>query len=290
VNPVNVQFRVDARSGRAPQEETAMSSTVAPETVERSPHEPRITGALERLVADGTAVVTDVLTPSETADALARLWAAADESERRGVSTRAEALDPNAANVRVWNLLDLDPVFRELIEHPVAVALAGALLGPDFIVSNFTANIARPGSGSMMLHSDQSLVMPAPWSEPCTMNVIWCLTDVRFENGATLHVPGSHRITARDEVPADLADRLVPFEAPAGSIVAMDGRVWHTSGRNVTDAEDRALAFAFYSRPFVRPQFNHNVALSPETQASCSPTLRYRLGLDLWQNVTYGRA
>lgn len=263
-----------------------MTSTDAPQRPDVDP----LVAAVDRLRADGTAIVPAVLSAAEAADTLERLWAAASESERRGVSTRAEGLDPNAANVRVWNLLDLDPRFRELIEHPTAVALATALLGADFVVSNFTANIARPGSGSMMLHSDQSLVVPEPWSEPCTMNVIWCFTDVRFDNGATLHVPGSQHIERRSDVPADLAERLVPFEAPAGSIIAMDGRVWHTSGRNVTASEDRALAFAFYSRPFVRPQFNHSAALSPEVQATCSPTLRYRLGLDLWQNVTYGRA
>lgn len=245
---------------------------------------------LDDLERTGVAVVPGVLDPEAAADALARLWAAADESERRGVSTRAEGLDPNAANVRVWNLIDLDPVFAELVAHPVAESIVSGLLGTDHIVSNFTANIARPGSASMMLHSDQSLVMPAPWAEPCTMNIIWCLTDVSSENGATLHVPGSHRIATRDDVPADLADRLVPFEAPAGSIIAMDGRVWHTSGRNVTADQDRALAFAFYCAPYVRPQWNHSVGLSAATQASCSPLLRYRLGLDVWQNVTYGRA
>ncbi len=245
---------------------------------------------LDDLERTGVAVVPGVLDPEAAADALARLWAAADESERRGVSTRAEGLDPNAANVRVWNLIDLDPVFAELVAHPVAESIVSGLLGTDHIVSNFTANIARPGSASMMLHSDQSLVMPAPWTEPCTVNIIWCLTDVSSENGATLHVPGSHRIATRDDVPADLAERLVPFEAPAGSILAMDGRVWHTSGRNVTADQDRALAFAFYCRPFVRPQWNHSVGLSPATQVACSPLLRYRLGLDVWQNVTYGRA
>lgn len=249
-----------------------------------------IADVADELVTHGTAVVADVLSPAEVDHALDRLWAAAAESERRGVSTRAEALDPNAANVRIWNLLDLDPVFRELIEHPVATAIVNELLGSDHIVSNFTANIARPGSGSMMIHSDQSLVMPEPWTAPTTMNIVWCLTDVRFDNGATLHVPGSHRIETRAQVPDDLADRMVPFEASAGSIIAIDGRVWHTSGRNTTLDEDRALAFAFYSRPYVRPQWNHSVGLSAETQASCSPTLRYRLGLDTWQNVTYGRA
>jgi len=36
------------------------------------------------------------------------------------------------------------------------------LLGPEFLISNFTANIARPGSKSMALHSDLSFVLPEP--------------------------------------------------------------------------------------------------------------------------------
>ena len=57
------------------------------------------------------------------------------------------------------------------------------------ISSTFTANIARPGSGSMFVHSDQSLVAPEPWLQPWSVNIIWCLTDVTFENGATLYIP-----------------------------------------------------------------------------------------------------
>ncbi|MCB0998602.1 MAG: phytanoyl-CoA dioxygenase family protein [Acidimicrobiales bacterium] len=249
--------------------------------------------ALARTMHDlhdhGVAVVPGVLSREEAATGLERLWAAAAASERRGVSTRAETLDPNAANIRIWNLLDLDPLFRRLIEHPVSAAIVTSLLGADHIVSNFTANIARPGSESMGVHSDQSLVTPPPWHTACAINIIWCFTDVTADNGGTLHVPGSHRIAERDDVPGDLAARMVPFEAPAGSILAMDGRVWHTSGRNVTTDQDRALAFAFLTSPWVRPQFNHSAALSPESQADCSPMLRYRLGLDLWQNVTLGQ-
>lgn len=241
--------------------------------------------ALRRLDDTGVAVVPGVLDVAGTSHALERLWAAADESERRGISTRAEGLDPNASNVRVWNLIDLDPVFAELIAHPAADALVAGLIGERYIVSNFTANIARPGSGSMMVHSDQSLVMPPPWLGAHALNIIWCLTDVRPDNGATLYLPGSHRFTTPDEMPADLPTRLVPFEAPAGSIVAMDGRVWHTSGANVTADEDRALLFGFYCRPFLRPQWNHPVGLSTATQDALNEQLRYRLGLDPWLNV-----
>src|SRR4051794_15194960 len=154
-----------------------------------------IADAVAAVATDGFAVVPDVLDTATAAEVFARLLDAADECARRGMATYAEGLDPNSANVRVWNLIDLDPVFAELIGHPLADALVAGVLGPDYIVSNFTANIARPGSGSMRIHSDQSLVMPGPWLGVHCMNIIWCLSDVHPDNGATLHVPGSHRWT-----------------------------------------------------------------------------------------------
>ena len=242
--------------------------------------------AKERLKEDGWCALPDVLDADATRETLARLWTAASESERRGVSTYIPRLDPNESNVRVFNLLELDPLFRVLIQHPIAVDLVCSLLGSDYLISNFTANIARPGSRSMMVHSDQSIVVPEPWHHPWTLNIVWCLTDMRFDNGATLFLPGSHRFRTRAELPPDPATHMRPFEAKAGSIVAMEGRVWHTSGANVTANEDRALLFGYYCVPFLRPQVNWNAALSPETQAGVDPELRVRLGLGAAANNT----
>jgi ectoine hydroxylase-related dioxygenase (phytanoyl-CoA dioxygenase family) len=186
----------------------------------------------------------------------------------------------------VFDLLDMDPVFRDLIRRPVALDLVRALLGPDFMISNFTANIARPGSRSMSLHSDQALVVPEPWLAPWSINIIWCLTDVHRDNGATLFIPGSHKVTRRAELGPEPAARLRPFEAKAGSIVAMDGRVWHTSGANVTADEDRALLFGYYSRSFLRPQVNWNAVLSQEVQHGLDAEFRQLLGLDAPANVS----
>lgn len=244
---------------------------------------------MAELRADGYAVVPGVLTPTEVDDIVQRLWNARDESERRGIATYIPGLDPNASNVRVFNLIDLDSVFADLIQHPVADALAAELLGHDYIVSNFTANIARPGSESMMVHSDQAIVAPEPWSSPWSLNVVWCLCDLRRDNGATLFAPGSQRYSTKAELPDDLAEQMVPFEAPAGSIVAMEGRVWHTSGANVTTDEDRPLLFGYYTRSFVRPQWNFSVGLSDETQRRFDPRMRDRLGLDIALNVTTRR-
>jgi hypothetical protein len=244
--------------------------------------------ALGQLRDEGWCVVPDVLDAGAAREALDRLWTAADEYARRGNATHIPYLDPNSANVRVFDLLDIDPLFRDLIRHDLALDFVRAAIGPDFLISNFTANIARPGSGSMSLHSDQALVVPEPWLDAWSVNIIWCLTNVRSDNGATLFIPGSHRVTRLSELGPDAAARLTPFEAKAGSLIAMDGRLWHTSGRNITIDEDRALLFGYYARSFLRPQVNWNVVLSQDVQRSLDPDFRRLLGLDAAANFSVG--
>ncbi|MFL0414236.1 phytanoyl-CoA dioxygenase family protein [uncultured Sphingomonas sp.] len=245
--------------------------------------------ARQQLREEGWCVIPDVIDAETTRQALDRLYAAAEASEARGVSTFMPVLDPNDSNVRVFYLLEHDAIFRELICHPLALDIVEAVLGRGFMISNFTANIARPGARSMALHSDQSIVVPAPWHDAWAINIIWCLSDVRFENGATLFIPGGHRWQSHDDVPGDAKDRLRPFEAKAGSIVAMDGRLWHTSGANVTADEERALLFGYYSKAFLRPQVNWNAALSSETQRAVSPELFQLLGLGVTANTGEAR-
>ena len=154
---------------------------------------------------------------------------------------------------------------QALDDLPASDALAAveALLGPHYLISNFSANIALPGSKSMRLHSDQSLVIPPPWTQVLAMNIIWCLDDVHADNGATLYLPGSHHFQTPDEVPADALSKMRPFEAPAGSFIAMDGRLWHTSGSNITADQQRRMMFAYYSADFIRL----NIFLTDEFQS-----------------------
>ncbi len=85
------------------------------------------------------------------------------------------------------------------------------------------------------------------------INVAWAVDDFSDTNGATRFVPGSHR---RDHGPDSGSGSAlsVAIECPAGSIFVMDGRVWHQTGLNTTAGETRAALFAYYVRPFIRPQ------------------------------------
>jgi ectoine hydroxylase-related dioxygenase (phytanoyl-CoA dioxygenase family) len=241
-----------------------------------------------QLEQDGFCIVQNILSPAELEQARAALDRAVEQTTQAGIPTHFSTLDPNAANIRVNGLPGRDPIFRELLRWPGARDAVEALLGPSFLISNFTANIALPGSGSMRMHSDQALIVPEPWLAPWAMNIIWCLDDVHADNGATRYLPGSHRYRGFDEVPADAAERMLAFEAPAGSFIAMDGRTWHTSGANITADEPRRMMFGYYCVDFIRPQINWEAALPRALKDELDDDMRRLLGLGAQANTRIG--
>ena len=241
----------------------------------------------EHFEREGWAVLPALLSRDEIEATRAALARAAERSEASGRPTRMDALDPGGRNVRVYDLIEHDPLFRELAVHPLVLEHVDALLGPDALLSNFTANTALPGSGSMNAHCDQSTVMPEPWPEMWAMNAIWCLHDTDEGNGATRYLPGSHRFATFAEVPDDPTDGMRSFEAQAGSVILMDGRLWHTSGANTSADRERSLLFAFYTRSYLRPQTNSWRSIPADRQRALTPELQQLLALD-FGNMAHG--
>ena len=119
------------------------------------------------------------------------------------------------------------------------------------------------------------------------MNAIWCLHDTDEGNGATRYLPGSHRFATKADVPADPKADMVAFEAPAGSVILMHGRLWHTSGENRSADRERSLLFAFYTRSFLRPQTNWWRSIPEDRHRSLGPELCELLALD-YGNMVHG--
>lgn len=249
---------------------------------------------IERALADldsqGLAILAGVLTATESRDVRRHLFEACETSEADEVQTRGYAFDPDRHNRRVFHLFNLDPLFVELVQHPHALACVRHQLGEDFLISNFSANITAPGSRPMQLHADQGYVLP-PWpARPLACNVAWVLDDFTEENGGTRYVPGSHTRGHGPE-PGQQYD-TVPIAAPAGSLLFMDGRLWHQTGTNQSTGSERAALFGYYVLRWLRPQINWNAALWPETVASLSPEFLHLLGFytgNVEFQIPYGR-
>jgi hypothetical protein len=241
---------------------------------------PKPTASLDDAIADvrehGVAILTGALDATQTAGVRDRLLRAAEHSDARGLPTRNYEFDPDGNNVRVFMLFNLDPIFAELIVHPLAKRFVHDAIGEAFSISNFSANILGPGAGSMVLHADQGYATE-PWPPvPLAVNVGWVLDDFTEEVGATQYVPGSH-LLGRNPLPGE-AFETVSVDAPAGSLLVMDGRLWHRSGVNRTADRHRAALFGYYIRSWIRPQINWNTMLDPDVAATLSLELLDLLG------------
>lgn len=226
----------------------------------------------------GLAIVPDVLTGDVLKRSRDALYRAAD-SDRSRAREQKFGLDyaHDETNQRVWNVLSRDPVFEDMAFHRIAIDYVKALLGWPALLGNISANITGPGGGEMVLHADQIFV-PEPWaSEPQGCNVAWCLDDFTEANGATRFAPGSHKLNRAPR--ADEQDvATIPMEAPAGSIVVFESRVWHKTGFNRTKNERRAGVFAWYTKPIYRTQENWFLALKPEIRQFASEEALVLLG------------
>ena len=132
----------------------------------------------------------------------------------------------------------------------------------------------------MILHEDQCHPPITPY--PLVANIIWMLDDFSAVNGATLVVPGSHLRGAK-AAPDDYS-MTVPAEAPAGTALAYDGRLWHCTGENRTD-EPRHGLITYYCVPFMRQMENYFLGLDPDVYARLSDEMRGLLGFEIWGNL-----
>src|ERR1700712_5119278 len=232
----------------------------------------RVCAALE---ADGVAVVESAIGPDMIARAKEGLERGAREDEARGFQIRGSAFDPDELNIRVGNLPVKDAVFREMLEVPALRAAVTGWLGDSVRLSNFSSNTTLPGAGAMALHADQNHI-PAPWPPyPCTLNVAFAI-DAFTPKNATRYMPGSHRESGPPAWEGTHPD-AVPLCGPAGSMIFMEGRVYHQTGHN-TGTTTRTGAFAFFARSFLAPQFEWHRGIPRDRRANLSPWLREILG------------
>lgn len=245
--------------------------------------------ARRHLREHGLALLAGQLSATQLEQARAATYAAAQDDRAQGREADRFGLDYGEGNVRVWNILNRHPVFHGMVQLPVVLELLREVIGWPALLGNISANIALPGSTGGMLHADQIFV-PRPWpAEPQGMNFAWLLDDYTAANGATEVVPGSH-LAGDDVEPRELEASAEPVIAPAGTLMVLESRLWHRTGRN-RSARARAALFGWYTRPIYRTQENWFLSLDDSVVENASDELLVLLGYRTQGlGLVYGRS
>jgi hypothetical protein len=78
----------------------------------------------------GVAILPGVLGAAELVRVREAVWRGVEAGRQAGVQlTGFTRIDPNERNIRLYNLIGKDAVFRELVEHPVARAMSSICWG-----------------------------------------------------------------------------------------------------------------------------------------------------------------
>ncbi len=233
----------------------------------------------------------------------------------------AEGLNPRdkfraaagGVNQRIWMIVNKGCPFVELLYNERVLAMVTLLLGENFLLSSHGANIAKQGGVKMPLHTDQWW-MPAPVVQapnplpvgsitrqdapllpdavppvvaPCAcVNVLWYLRDFNEHTGSTRVLPGSHLSGRQPRETDDVPEKVISVAGRAGTVLVIDGRIWHGTGANVTP-RDRLTVITTFCGPQFRPQENYFVGVRPEVLARADDHLKSLLGYRIWHS--YGR-
>jgi ectoine hydroxylase-related dioxygenase (phytanoyl-CoA dioxygenase family) len=230
---------------------------------------------LEELHKGGYCVVENALDPELQDSFRTALYRVAEFDRTSGWMRAYGYGNDGNANQRIWNLISRDPIFCRLVEHELALQFIRAIIGWPALLSSTSANIVVCDDDNTAIHCDQCYV-PEPWARPHGVNIAWCIDDFTSANGATLVAPASHLLN-RCHRPDEVLPAFEPVEAPAGSMIVVDGRLWHTANRN-TSGKPRAGIFNWYTLPIYLPQENWFLSVNPSLRQFGSETLQVLLG------------
>ena len=205
----------------------------------------------ERIRLVGFTILPEVFTPAEAADISARLDALLQRQidEAGGV----EQLAGDQETVRCC--LAYDDTFVRLASAAPVLDVCRHLLG-DFFVLMQQNGVVNPPSRQ---HTQRAYHRDLPYqhfvsSRPIAISALFCAEPFTVANGATVVLPGSHKV---EEFPSDAAvDALQrPLEAPAGSFCMFDSMLFHRAGDNQSGHPRRGVNHV-YTLPFVAQQIS----------------------------------
>ena len=228
----------------------------------------------------GYCLVEDGLSVEQNQLVYQRVMDQAEAERELGIAYLSEAQQ------HVWSLVNKGDVFNRCMTHDTDAIQAGLLiellldemLGSGWHHLSYIANISFPGCHPQGMHQDQGLVGAYKFLDaPVLVNTVYVLQDVDEVNGGTLVIPGSHLRYIEGNGTFGKLPPPINLEAPAGTVMLMDGRVLHGGAVNRSD-DLRYIITNSVVRPFIRQQESFHLTIRPEILANASEKFLWRCG------------
>ena len=248
--------------------------------------------AWEQYEEEGYVILPHVLTAEQLGRQRAALqpWLDADQRGRNNFE--------GAQSNRIYGMLDKDPVFADLISHPLQLAFAERELGRSCLLYACLAINLHPGETAQPWHFDDSHCGLARPRDPLSLSTFWSISDTTGENGATEIIPGSHKWG--DEQPAGANSGsdfktgviakashgtedhpgMIKAVMPAGSLMIAKGTLWHRGGGN-RSGSDRLIVTPQFCKGWCRPLEQQLLAVSREKAAQLPKRVQELLGYNI---------
>lgn len=256
---------------------------------------------------NGYCIIRDVIPPEIISQMYRRIDAQAKAEKQLELTTQDQVQTDDDRNQWVYLLINKGEIFQKLFENETAHEIVRHVLGPDFLLSDFSATITNPGNGQMGLHKDQwwlpepkmpyephqrcgdinrsnvrkgqPTVSETPINPPVICNVLWMISDFTIENGGTRIVPGSHLSGLNPEPDGDYD--TINATGSAGSAVIFEGRTWHSADLNTSDVPRYGIT-TYYGAPQFRQMLNFTYGMRDEVADNLNAKSKSLLGFKPW--------
>lgn len=182
----------------------------------------------------------------------------------------------------VSDLMALGPPLESLLDHEVIWGLLDSLFAGDVRLYVGQGIVLDPGMERGVWprcwHADMFEQRMALYDPTFCFgaNCLVFVDDVTQENGPTCVLPGSHCLRELRTDERDLSEVEAQITGPAGSVLVMDGGLWHSAGTNRSAAPRRVLKLLF-TRRWIRPQVDYLGTAPRGVAERLSPRVRFLL-------------
>jgi ectoine hydroxylase-related dioxygenase (phytanoyl-CoA dioxygenase family) len=181
----------------------------------------------------------------------------------------------------VQAIIEYDPLFLDLLEHPTVLPIVREILGDDIaMIDNdylISPPLKQPGQHNAW-HFDEGLTGLYSPRSTMMVKVFFALDDVAPDGGTTAFVPGSHRFPLDYAMPVAPDGESMPghvrMAVKAGTAYLFNGRLYHAALPNRGQRTRRMLVFN-YGHVWMKPWQGYEP--SERLRASATTPVRQQL-------------